>query len=498
LEDFVAKYHGRMLAEDKTENFNAFLSGSKMVMIATKAFGMGIDIPDIANVIHYAPTGNVCDYMQEIGRAARDKDVEGHAIYEHMENDFQHINRLHGLSCLDVSQLVKVQDKILELYDDQILNGQQDKRLKKRNEMLIDTECLAYIFDSPNSDDDNLINKVKTAMLLIQKDYENRGIAPYRMRPSPLFVDGYLVLSPKVRDAINAAYKGSVELKSVKDNVCKVNLRKIWERSYQEKMSFPKFKYFLYSGSEELDFNQKYSFYTAMSIDVKLNSKVIPQYERVIETIKDVVSNSIRENRFYSAQDIISEVHKNAGISRLKAESIVNVILAAMRTYMDNYASNLNHKCMDSRLFGEKVEIAKYKFNSASNSFFRWIDRGFKLIVAESQNGTMYVSNEMKSTRTKEMLTILGVLEAIGVLTFKSLGGTNSQIYIYMASSKNLRTVHERPEMYRNRLLETISKRHADSVKMLSFLFESGFSSDEIWEYLENYFVGILPDELKD
>ena len=61
-------------------------------MLATKAFGMGIDIPDIALVLHFAPTGNLCDYTQEIGRAARDPEIHGRAVYEHMANDFKHIN----------------------------------------------------------------------------------------------------------------------------------------------------------------------------------------------------------------------------------------------------------------------------------------------------------------------------------------------------------------------------------------------------------------------
>jgi len=494
LEVSVAKYHGRMLAEDKEQNFSDFLSGNKPVMIATKAFGMGIDIPDITNVIHYAPTGNVCDYMQEIGRAARDKSVEGHAIYEHMENDFQHINRLHGLSRLYCSQLIKVQNKILELFEDQLRSKDVDPRMKQRYEMLIDTESFAYIFDSPNSDDNELVNKVKTALLLIQKDYENRGIAPFRMRPSPLFADGYLAMTPQTQERINAEYKGTVELKDKKNNVCKVNLERIWKKSYQEKMSFPKFKYLLYTGSDELEFNKKYSFYTAMSIDIKMNPDGVDSYKKIVAVLKDIANISIRNNQFFSEDDIITEVVNKAGIRRLRAENIVRVILAAMTTYMEQYSTKMNHRCMDSRLFHE---IVKYKFNTASYTFYNWIDRGLSLVLEESTDGIMYVTNEHNANRTKEILTVLGVLESMSVLTFKSLGGTNSQIYIYIASTKNLRIVKDRPESYRNRLLEMITDRHTASVKMLTYLFQNGFSSDEIWEHLENYFVGILPDAVK-
>ena len=186
---YVARFHGQLEADVKEENRINFMNGTKPIMAATKAFGMGIDIPDITIVAHFAPTGNVCDYMQEIGRAARDSSISGHAIYKHMSNDFQHINRLHGLSAIRTYQLVEVQKKIRELFSaHRFENRNSDgKYVKKRNEMLIDAESFAYIFDGPMSDESNLINKVKTAMLLVQKDYENRGYAPFYMRPIPVF-----------------------------------------------------------------------------------------------------------------------------------------------------------------------------------------------------------------------------------------------------------------------------------------------------------------------
>ena len=49
--------------------------------------------------------------------------------------------------------------------------------------MLIDTESFAYIFGGNTSDENNLINKVKTAMLLIQKDYENKGFTSFSRAP---------------------------------------------------------------------------------------------------------------------------------------------------------------------------------------------------------------------------------------------------------------------------------------------------------------------------
>lgn len=495
LVEYVAKYHGQMQADDKNANFQAFLNGEKLVMLATKAFGMGIDIPDIAVVSHYAPTGNVCDYMQEIGRAARDKSIDGHAIYEHMSNDFQHINRLHGLSRLYKNQLVEVMKKILELYEDHRYSNRKNSHTKKRNEMLIDTESFAYIFESPMGNDEEIVNKVKTAMLMIQKDYENRGMTPFRMRPIPIFAYGYLALEPAVRDRLNACYPGCAILKNEKLNVCEVNLKKIWEASYEDKMSYPKFKYLLYTGSDELAFNGQFKFSTAMSVDVSFENNHVAIYKNIFDAVKAAINSSVRNNKFISEGEMAKIVSDTAGINMYKAENIVRVVLAALTTFSRSFAWGMNSRMYDARPLKDDKVI--YRFNPASRDFIYWIEKGFKTINEETEDGCMYVTNEVNSNRTKEVLTILGIMEAFGVLRFKSLGGTNSQIYIYVNETKNMRIVRDKPELYRNRLLETVGYRHEVSVKMLSYLFQNEFTSDEIWNHLENYFLGILPEELK-
>ena len=57
--------------------------------------------------------------------------------------------------------------------------------------------------------------------------------------------------------------------------------------------------------------------------------------------------------------------------------------------------------------------------------------------------------------------------------------------------------LRDKPQFYQNKLLEAVKMRHEEAVKVLSFLFGNNFSSDKIWEHLENYFLGILPKELE-
>ena len=68
----VARYHGKLPARERHETQERFMSGELKVMIATNAFGMGIDRADIRFVAHYQMPGTLEAYYQESGRAGRD------------------------------------------------------------------------------------------------------------------------------------------------------------------------------------------------------------------------------------------------------------------------------------------------------------------------------------------------------------------------------------------------------------------------------------------
>ena len=70
----VEAYHGRLAAAKRHEVQDRFMAGRLKAMIATNAFGLGIDKPDIRFVVHYDMPGSLEAYYQEAGRAGRDGD----------------------------------------------------------------------------------------------------------------------------------------------------------------------------------------------------------------------------------------------------------------------------------------------------------------------------------------------------------------------------------------------------------------------------------------
>ena len=94
----AARYHGRLAAGRRREAQDRFMNDDLTAIVATNAFGMGIDKPNIRFVIHYDMPGSLEAYYQESGRAGRDGDPASCVLLYRLEDQRPHKYFIGGKS----------------------------------------------------------------------------------------------------------------------------------------------------------------------------------------------------------------------------------------------------------------------------------------------------------------------------------------------------------------------------------------------------------------
>ena len=108
-------FHGRMDPLEKVENQEAFLRGEVQIMVATSAFGMGVDKKDVGLVIHYDISDSLENYIQESGRAGRDPQLSADCYVLFSDGDLDKHFILLNQTKLSISEIQQVWRAMKEL-----------------------------------------------------------------------------------------------------------------------------------------------------------------------------------------------------------------------------------------------------------------------------------------------------------------------------------------------------------------------------------------------
>ena len=191
-------YHGGMLMDEKTAALENWMEEKKPVMVATNAFGMGIDKSNVRAVIHMNVPYSIENYVQEVGRAGRDG-RESHAFLIYNDGLIIDFKSYLKKGILTPKFTKKVYEKINQFY--QIGNGELFEQYYKLN---LQEFCTAY--DLSLLKTYYVLNMLESENIIdIEQNFKKKSTLKIIVNSSILFE--YEKLNPKLYNTLKGVLR---------------------------------------------------------------------------------------------------------------------------------------------------------------------------------------------------------------------------------------------------------------------------------------------------
>ncbi|MBP1587276.1 MAG: ATP-dependent DNA helicase RecQ [Clostridia bacterium] len=480
--------------EVKRQTFESFRKGTTPIMLATKAFGMGVDVNDVKNVYHYAVSGNLSDYVQEIGRAARKSSMEGNAVTDFFFNDMTFMKVLFGMSQIRQYQIKKVLEGIYDTY----------KSKKGERSFLISPEAFTYIFNGKNEGD--CISKLKTCLLMLEKDfYDKYNFKVLISRPQSVFTKAFIcinkeseseVLSSEYGKYMRFVSKGRYREKQpdgslLSDNgdVYTLDLKSIWEE-FHPNISFPQFKYWFFNANSQSP--------DKVDIMPSVRHKIAPRQKITIEARGEMLLSELRElilqdfefiantlytefkRQFFTTEEFTKVIREKYGITKAR------IIANSLFDLVDPDSRCVKHRTGDTS--GKTV-------HSLSNGNFKEFMRrpiirsNIMQNIARIHDAASY-EGFISLTSDDNSNTALKLLSIFDYITYEVAGGEEPEIFIRLNDPNKVKSIVLGNTVYSNNYVTKAKQKHDRDVAVLLRFFNNLKGDEERWNYIEDYFLG--------
>lgn len=504
----VEKYYSSgMRSLEKDEAYANFRETKSLVMMATKAFGMGVNISDVLNVYHFAPTGTLADYVQEIGRAARSLE-NGYAVTDYLKSDMHYAQTLWGLSGLRHYQIKAIAKKLYSLYEE-----------KHHRNLLFSPETFSYLFDEQSVD-----MKVKSGLMLLSNDLLDKyHFKVITVRAKNLFSKQYIVVPKSVEAEFLSKYgkycermnddylqqeygygknAGKVMIKTYKTgDVFEIDLASLWENEFVD-LTFAQFKAKFFN-------NDLFSFSDDKEENVVPNMKLVITYDKGYEEIEGAFMSLA-----IAIQDSFNDIKQKFGGKNFTFNDFLNIFRNRykyevrkeyVRMMLDLFCYDhidtfeipseqwkfIERRKADSEHIsdGEKYCIRTQKYGYILSNLQRYFAQA-EPNTPDHRKYVAYLSIPKQGAPAKYQQLMASILQLFDLASYEFIGGRNPQIFVRINDPMKLHRIAESSQGYTNTILKDIEGRHKRAVQIMNHFMAGDFTNEYRWEIIEKYFLG--------
>lgn len=474
----VASYYGKKDKEQKAAIVQEFKEGMKRMIVATKAFGMGVDISDIDRVYHVAPSSTFVDYIQEIGRAARDADVQGVAATDYHERDFYYMKRLHQTGNIAQDQLALILKKLMEVY-----------RMKgEKEEILVSLSDFEFVVKLPRTKnkleyESELGQLIKTALLWLEDDLSQRyGRRLLEVIPQNLLTEGYI--QDKTGDTFVREFQAYLTKVEDEEGVYRARLDSLWEERFPE-LGYREFKQklnngTLWEGSRAVSVGKH-------EVLLKEDTAVIRQrMDSLFKSLVTMLKTALLKTKGRFDEEELRAVFAEHGMDVPSAKRFIGSLLES-RTEE-----------------GRSVSYISSVKKKESNELSFTVTKGFDLLLSRYQKlftqriaGTKGERLQFYCTPFSDLNMLLNLLSMLDCLSFSVEGGGTPCVHVRFNDPGLLQQLADSNE-YHNLILDTNERIFEEQIDLFSSFFGTDIlTDDQRWDFVEEYFTGTSVEELK-
>lgn len=495
----VRRYHGQVPVQERKMVERDYKAGTAMGLFCTKAFGMGIDVGDIKHVIHFAPTGTLADYVQEIGRAARNSNIQGIAHIDYFQGDIRYVRALNGISEMRQYQLREMLKKISAI-----------QRAKKRRNLLISAETFEYLFKEKEVE-----NRTKSGLMLLAKDLSNKYTFPVLIvRPKAMLSKNYVNVSAEIEGQFLNQYgryvqfQDGVQSRTIAaktpggsdvfvystGNTYLVDMAAIWENCYPDR-AFGMFKKEFFEQEYQSGKNS-YHVSPRVRVEVRYND----EYQTVVQRVNKIITalTNIFEKykngdlKQFTLRQLETELAEDLG-EKVLSHDKMGLLLDVFTESVDENAAYIQNRSQIRVLRNRKQAgsdesiyfVSSVAYAQLPNYFSRQIDQCYP----NSGDNVFFRFYPLTQNKQIEIMPTLRLLELLGLATYEIRGGEKAEVFIRINDPLKIERIANSGR-YTNQVLQSIQNRHRNNEQLLAAFFTTTMSSVARWELIEQYFLG--------